>query len=230
MEAIILAGGMGTRLRSVVSALPKPMAPVRNVPFLSYIFEYLLKQNVKKVILSTGYKHEEIESFYGKKYKSINIIYSIEKTPLGTGGAIKMAFEYVEQEEVFILNGDTYFDVDFKALLNKHKQERNDLTVALKPMRNYDRYGSVITESNRIIEFKEKIYMHEGLINGGIYAAESSLASKLPNMDSFSFEKEFLEKSCALKFGYFIADTFFIDIGIPEDYDKAQRKLNLLNE
>ena len=112
MEAIVLAGGLGTRLRSVVSELPKPMAPVGDKPFLEYILKYLKKNGIDKVVLSVGYKWETIKEYFGDSFEDIELVYSIENEPLGTGGAIKQAMEYVSDVNVFIVNGDTFFDID----------------------------------------------------------------------------------------------------------------------
>lgn len=226
MEAIILAGGLGTRLRSVVPDLPKPMAPIGNRPFLSYIFDYLHKQGVSRVILSTGYKHEVIEAYFGNQYKDISIYYSIENQPLGTGGAIKQALDLTCENEVFILNGDTFFHVNLKQLANHHRKLNSDLTLTLKPMENFDRYGVVITSGNRVVQFEEKKYVEKGNINGGVYLAHRSLFNNVNLPDKFSFETDFMEKYLQrFSFNAFLSEGYFIDIGIPEDYEKAQMEM-----
>jgi D-glycero-alpha-D-manno-heptose 1-phosphate guanylyltransferase len=169
-EAIILAGGLGTRLRSVVNDIPKPMAEVCGKPFLSYILDFLIKYGIKRVILSVGYKWEAIREFFGEQYKSINLVYAIEYEPLGTGGAIKNALKYVRDTEVFILNGDTLFNIDLSVFYSLHKNKNSNLSIALKKMNFTERYGSVkIDENNRIIDFSEKAQKFNILINGGIY-------------------------------------------------------------
>ena len=220
MEAIVLAGGLGTRLRSVVSDVPKPMAPINNKPFLEYILEFLHNQNIKKVILSVGYKWEVIKDYFGDKYKNIELIYNIEKERLGTGGAIKDSLQYVENENVYVLNGDTFFDID----LSKIKLEDNLIEIALKKMENFDRYGVVEIDKNRYIQkFKEKSYYQEGLINGGIYLLRKNLFKNFDLSAKFSFE-EFLENNFQkLKAKGKVFDRYFIDIGIPQDYEKAKR-------
>lgn len=226
MKAIILAGGLGTRLRTVVSDLPKPMAPIGNRPFLAYLFDYLENQGVNKVILSTGYKHEVIENYFGNQYQRISILYSREEEPLGTGGAIKKAFEKVEDENVFILNGDTFFAVNLMEMKSNHLNSQVDLTIALKPLENFDRYGVVLTAGNRITAFKEKGYQKIGNINGGIYLANQSLFEGLTLPAKFSFEKDVLEEQVNYKqFSSYVTDSYFIDIGIPQDYEKAQKEL-----
>ena len=220
MEAIVLAGGLGTRLRSVVSDVPKPMAPINNKPFLEYILEFLNNQNVKKVILSVGYKWEVIKYYFGDKYKSIKLIYNVEKERLGTGGAIKDSLKYAENENVYILNGDTFFDID----LSKMKLKDNLIEIALKKMENFDRYGVVeIDKSGYIQKFKEKSYYQEGFINGGIYLLKKDIFKNFDLPTKFSFE-EFLESNFKnLKAKGRVFNGYFIDIGIPEDYEKAKR-------
>lgn len=228
MEAIILAGGFGSRLKSVVPNIPKPMALINDKPFLGYLFEYLLRNNVCKVILSVGYKYESIIEYFGTRYKDITIAYSIEDEPLGTGGGIKKALELVHSDNVFILNGDTFFDISLDCLQRKHIDNDADLTLSLKPMKAYDRYGTVIVEMDRVISFEEKQFKNSGNINGGIYIAKSTLFDKIDLPTKFSFELDFMENYVeSLKIYTYSADRYFIDIGIPEDYEKARRELPL---
>lgn len=221
MEAIILAGGFGTRLSDIVSDVPKPMASVNSQPFLKYIFNYLLENGVKHVILAIGYKAETIQEFFGDFYQDIKVTYSIEGTPLGTGGAIKKALECCKDEEVFIVNGDTYFDVNLKEMKNFHREKKSYLTVAIKSMSDFDRYGSVIVKDNKIVQFVEKKKTIQGKINGGTYLLNQKIFDSMKR-DFFSFEKVILENG-----GYeiyaFESNGYFIDIGIPEDYYKAQK-------
>lgn len=223
MECIILAGGMGTRLRSVVSDVPKCMAPVAGKPFLYYLFTTLIESGFTHIILSLGYKHEVIEEWIASGSLPIAISSVTEDTPLGTGGAVKLALSRANEEEVFILNGDTFFEVSFTDMLTLHKQTRSAATLALKEMRQFDRYGVVDIEmpSNRILRFHEKQYCESGLINGGIYLINRRELDGYPA--KFSLEKDFFEKqlSSSTLSGY-ISNGYFIDIGIPEDYERAQ--------
>ncbi|MBF8984852.1 nucleotidyltransferase family protein [Lutibacter sp. B2] len=226
MEAIILAGGFGTRLRSVVSTVPKPMAPIEDKPFLVYILGKLNKQNVKKIIFAVGYKYEVIKDYFKDKYKDMEIVYSIEDEPLGTGGAIKKALKMTNSDNVFVLNGDTFFDIELKQLLSQHVRKDADITMALKPMRDFKRYGTVIVSNDRIISFEEKKYKKKGKINGGIYVINRKIFNKIKMMENFSFENDFVIKHIDhLKLYGFISDTYFIDIGIPKDYKKVQIEL-----
>lgn len=223
MECIILAGGMGTRLRSVVSDVPKCMAQVAGHPFLHYLIETLTETGFNHIILSLGYKHEIIEDWIRSNPFPIKISTVIEETPLGTGGAVKLALSKVTTDEVFILNGDTFFNVNYPEMHNLHKQTHASATVALKKMEKFDRYGVVNLESqgNRILCFNEKQYCESGLINGGIYLINRHELKNFP--DKFSLEKDFFETAVhtSTLSGY-ISESYFIDIGIPEDYERAQ--------
>lgn len=224
MEAIILAGGFGTRLSSVVSDVPKPMAPINGKPFLELLLEDLEKKGINRVILAIGYKKEVIKDYFKDKYRSIEIIYSEETTLLGTGGAIKQALEKVIEDDVFIINGDTFFDVDLKEMYKFHKKNGSKLTLAVKEMEKFDRYGSLILKEDKIIRFEEKKYIEKGYINGGIYLINKYILKNI-HKENFSFEKEILENEeiGIEKYGY-ISDSYFIDIGIPEDYYQFKRK------
>jgi D-glycero-alpha-D-manno-heptose 1-phosphate guanylyltransferase len=231
-EAIILAGGLGTRLRSVVSDLPKCMAPVAGRPFLDHVIEYLLKQRIDKIILSVGYKSEMIIKHVNEKYPMLDAQFSIEEEPLGTGGAVRLACGLVKEKNVLILNGDTLFKVDIQQLQAFHGSKDADCTIALKPMQHFDRYGIVeLDEDNRISNFKEKQPYESGLINGGVYAldAERFLHVDLPQ--KCSFEKDYLEQFYTDRkmFGL-VQYVYFIDIGIPEDFERAQGELRIRNE
>ena len=160
-EAIILAGGFGTRLASVVD-VPKPMAPINDIPFLEYLLNYLSKYNITKVHLALGYKHEVISTYFGATFKAIKLNYVIEDTPLGTGGAIKKALIHVESEAVFIINGDTFFDVDLLEMGHYFDQKEASVMLALKPMQNFDRYGVVeLNEEDGIWLLRRKNFVRK---------------------------------------------------------------------
>lgn len=227
MEAIILAGGLGTRLQGVIGNYPKCMAPVNGKPFLSYVFEYLDSQKCTRVILSLGYKHDVIIDWLKTQDLSFELDYLIEYEPLGTGGGIQAAMEEAAADDVAVLNGDTLFMVDLQAQLKFHTEKNATTTLALKKMHQFDRYGIVNTDAGGVItSFEEKQYREEGLINGGIYMINKAafLEKKLP--ERFSFEKDYLEPFAKEKKFYgFECDSYFIDIGIPEDYNRAQEEL-----
>lgn len=223
-ECIVLAGGLGTRLRSVVADKPKCMAPVGKHPFLYYLLKYLQEQGITHVILSLGYKSEQVIDWCKEANLDIEISFVIEEEPLGTGGGILLAMSKVKGNAFFITNGDTFFGVPLNELYNFHRQKQSALSLALKPMYQFERYGSVeLDENDRITAFLEKQFREEGLINGGIYLTSKQYLQSLGLPQQFSFEKEVLEKSKAL-YG-FISDTYFIDIGVPDDYARVQTEL-----
>jgi len=250
-EAIILAGGLGTRLSSVVPDLPKCLAPVNRKPFIIYVIDHLQKQGIEKFIFSLGYKHEMIAEYlnsFQEKLKTQNselrtlnspftthrspfsIHYSIEDEPLGTGGAIKLACSVAKEKNILVVNGDTLFKVDVMKLFHFHISNDAHCTLSLKPMKEFDRYGVVeLYPDNRIKDFKEKKYYHEGMINGGVYMLNVNKFLEENLSTKFSFEKDYLEKFSEQRrmFGA-VQDEYFIDIGIPEDYAKAQ--IELVNE
>ncbi|MEP6675714.1 MAG: nucleotidyltransferase family protein [Ferruginibacter sp.] len=230
-EVIILAGGLGTRLRSVVADQPKCMAAVDGKPFLHYVISWLEQQGINKFIFSLGYKHELIEDYIKDQYSNLNVQYAIEQEPLGTGGAIKLACAKSTEKNVLIVNGDTLFSIDVLALAALHERHQADCTIALKPMVDFERYGVVtLDDKGKISSFKEKKFYASGLINGGIYALNVESFLKKPFPDKFSFEKNYLEQYYNERKMYgLVQDKYFIDIGIPEDYARAQHELKIKN-
>ncbi len=225
-EAIILAGGAGTRLRSEVSDLPKPMAPVAGRPFLEWLLDYLQAQGVSRVVLSTGYMHEKIASHFKDGYKGLDIVHSVEEVPLGTGGAIVLACQHVRANPAFVINGDTLFRVDLQAMLVTHKSTYSKLTMALKPLTDVFRYGSVRTQNDRIVAFSEKGERGPGLINGGVCIIEREVLRDFPPGRRFSFESDLLQPGLDTVAPVpFVSDDYFIDIGVPEDYRRAQTEI-----
>jgi len=224
--AIILAGGFGTRLQSVISDLPKPMAPVNGVPFLDYQLNYLKHFGIKEVIISTGYLSEKIRDHYQNRFNNLQIKYSHEQQPLGTGGGIRMAMEMAENSELLVLNGDSFFDVNISDFFSLHHKSNTQFSLALRKVANASRYGTIeLDESNDIISFKEKSGLSaSGLINGGVYILNrESFLKNTPAQTNFSIEKDFFEKQIGkLSIKGFEFEGYFIDIGIPEDYTKAQ--------
>jgi D-glycero-alpha-D-manno-heptose 1-phosphate guanylyltransferase len=226
-EAIILAGGLGTRLRSVVPDLPKCMAPVNDTPFLSYVINHLQKQGIKHFIFSLGYKSEAIVAFIEKDFPHLLFKTCIEDEPLGTGGAIKKALCMAKEKSVLVTNGDTLFKVDVTLLAGFHALSGAECTLSLKPMKNFDRYGVVEVDTDHLVKsFLEKQHYECGLINGGVYAIHKHrfLEENLP--EKFSFEKDYMEQYYKKRriMGV-VQDEYFIDIGIPEDYARAQSEL-----
>lgn len=231
-EAIVLAGGLGTRLQHVLPDIPKCMAPIKGKPFLTFVLDYLENQNIDKVILSVGYRKEHIINYFGKSYRSLKIIYSIENEPLGTGGAIKQALDYCSDKLAYIVNGDTCFKPDLAAMSNLHQKAEVDITVAVKYMADTSRYGLVVADQNgKIVEFREKDKLSAGgWINGGIYLIKKTVFDTF-QQQKFSIENDVFKVLCdKLNLQAFQTDAFFLDIGIPEDYDRAQILLNTASE
>lgn len=223
MECIILAGGMGTRLQSVVSDVPKCMAPVAGHPFLYYLITSLIEAGFNHIIFALGYKHEIIEEWIEANAFPINISTVTEDAPLGTGGAVRLALSKAETNEIFVLNGDTFFGVRYPEMLSLHKSTQSAVTVALKRMKKFDRYGVVDIElpTSRILCFNEKQYCESGLINGGVYLINRHELDNFPM--KFSLEKDFFETAVRTStLSGYISEGYFIDIGIPEDYERAQ--------
>jgi len=223
-QAIVLAGGLGTRLRDTIPDLPKCMAPVDGRPFLSFVIDALRMQGIEKFVFALGYKAHVILQYLKTAYPTLNYTSVIESEPLGTGGAIQLAIEKITTENTLVANGDTLFKINLTSISHLHHQNKAECTLALKTMQNFDRYGVVeINEAAQIISFEEKQFYEEGLINGGAYLLnkEKFLARPLPF--KFSFEKDFLEKYCVeKKFFGSVQTGYFIDIGVPADYRQAE--------
>ena len=226
-ECILLAGGLGTRLRSVVAELPKCMAPVAGRPFIDHVIDYFLSQGIEKFILALGYKSEVIIEHVTSKYPALQVKFSIEDEPLGTGGAILQAVKLCSSEIAIVTNGDTMYKVDLAAAENALNLSTAACTLLLKPMENFSRYGVVeINTDNRITAFKEKQQYDAGLINGGVYLLHVPRFLKEDFPQKFSFEKEYLETLYPQRKMFGLPqDAYFIDIGIPEDFQRAQEEL-----
>ena len=228
MEAIILAGGKGTRLKSVIKNIPKPMAPINNRPFIGYLFLWLKRQNIRHIILSVGFKYRSILNYYCEKYEDIMLTYSIEKEALGTGGGIKNAFAHCSVEDIIVMNGDTFFNIDLNELVNYHHEKSSDITIALKPIFNSNRYDSVeLNFEDRIVNFNKMNIDTHCLINAGIYVLKKKKCMEIfSNFNIFSFEQDILQTHLInMRIFGKIFNEYFIDIGIPEDYMKAQTEL-----
>lgn len=227
MEVIILAGGLGTRLRSAIgNEIPKCMAPVAERPFLWHLLKYLTRFDVTRVILSVGHLREVIFDWIEKVKGEFpfEFDFAVEETPLGTGGGIKLAMTHIKGDDAIVLNGDTFFDVDLENFLALHKSKSAAISLALKPMKQFERYGTVEKDSENIITaFREKQYCESGNINGGVYCINKNRI-EWPNNEKFSMEKDVFEPSVSKKNMYaFDFGGYFIDIGIPEDYAKANK-------
>jgi D-glycero-alpha-D-manno-heptose 1-phosphate guanylyltransferase len=231
LKALILAGGFGSRLQSVVSDVPKPMAKVAGRPFLEWVLDYCLEAGIKETIISVGYLAEKITTHFKNEYKGLKIKYAVESSPLGTGGAMRFALDAEDPEsDWLVLNGDTLFKCNIQKLYEFYKSTQADMLIALRRMHYFDRYGVVeIDKKGRILKFREKQFCTEGLINGGVYIFKAALLQKyFDNSVPFSFEKDFMEQYLSeLYFFGLEQEGYFIDIGIPEDFEKANLELGV---
>lgn len=226
-EAIVLAGGFGTRLAHVVPDVCKPMAPVAGRPFLRFIMDQLAAAGFDRAVVADGYRREQIEGFFGPAYRGMAIEYSPEDTPLFTGGAVKRALSRCDSDWVFVLNGDTWLDVDFAAMEAAacDAPEVVSSVIAVKRMHDFERYGTVDVDSDgTLTAFHEKRPCKEGLINAGVYLLRRDALNSMP--EKFSLESDYFER--VVGDGALHAagcSGGFIDIGVPEDYELAQTML-----
>jgi D-glycero-alpha-D-manno-heptose 1-phosphate guanylyltransferase len=226
MEAILLAGGLGTRLAGRLNGVPKPMAPVAGRPFLEILLNQLKRAGCTRVLLSVGHLHTTIESHFGSSWRGMRLDYVIEDSPLGTGGAIRAALSRASEESVLALNGDTYLQADYAALLAFHNSEAAEMTMAVTHQADIARYGGVLAEGKRIVGFQEKGQSGPGWINAGAYVLDRNLHWPESLPDKFSFEADFLAAEIGrLVTAAYRVEGFFLDIGVPEDLDRAQFEL-----
>jgi D-glycero-alpha-D-manno-heptose 1-phosphate guanylyltransferase len=222
MEAIVLAGGLGTRLRGVVNDVPKPMAPVQGRPFLCFVLDRLIEGGVSTAVFAAGYRHEVLRSYFGDDYRGLALAYSVEAEPLGTGGAIRLAWDSIGAHDVFVLNGDTYLEVDYRAMLASHANATAMLTLAVCHVSDAGRYGLLELAGDSVSGFAEKGRSGPGWINAGTYLLGSALRARFPAAGAFSFERDLLTRDvAALRPHVFRSAGPFIDIGTPEDYARA---------
>ena len=221
-EAIILAGGFGTRLQSVIRDIPKPMSSVGERPFLEFLLKQLSLSGFSRTVLSVGYKHEVISNHFGSSFESMQLDYCVEDTPLGTGGAIAAAMQQTESDDVLVLNGDSILLASLPYFYDFHRTQGSPISIALKEEKDFDRYGAVILDGNKVARFEEKKHVAKGVFNAGMYWLHASVRDCLLRLPTpFSIEKEIFEKQIFPISGCVFHD-YFIDIGIPEDYARAQ--------
>jgi D-glycero-alpha-D-manno-heptose 1-phosphate guanylyltransferase len=225
--AIVLVGGKGTRLASVVSEVPKPMAPIAGHPFLDYLIDYLKFEGICHLVLSVGYKADVIKNHYGSGEKfGLQIDYVDELEPLGTGGAAKLAAANLGLDEFWLVNGDTLAEVSLKAAEAAFKADSTARAlVVVRSVDNVDRFGSIELSSNRVVSMREKGKVGAGLVNAGIYILTADILSEM-DANVFSLEEVTLPK--LVQSNSLIAYTtegYFMDIGIPESYELAQTQI-----
>lgn len=226
IPAIVLAGGLGTRLRSVVSDAPKVLAPVAGRPFLEHLLARLAASGCDRVVLAVGYLREQIHQRIGARIDGMTIDYSIEESPLGTGGALRKALQLLKSPRALVLNGDTWMQVDYGRLIAAHEAARCRLTVTVVHVTDVARYGAVeISPDGRISRFAEKGERRPGEINGGTYVVERDLLERGDLPFVFSFEQFLVRQCLEVRPLAFRTDGPFIDIGIPSDYALAENLL-----
>lgn len=225
ISAFILAGGLGTRLRPVVTDRPKVLADVNGRPFLEHLLDQLEEYGLHRVVLCTGYLGEQIEAKFGAMYKGLKLEYSRETEPLGTGGALRLAASRLAAGPALVLNGDSFCRLDFRDFLKFHVSHRAAISLAVTEVQDISRYGAVdLGPEGRITRFEEKgAKTGTGLINAGVYLIQRDVIVSIPQNTMISLEKEVLSPTIGVGLYGFIAEGGFIDIGIPSDYVAAQR-------
>lgn len=222
-EAIVLVGGLGTRLRAVVPDLPKPLAPVAGRPFLAWVMDQLAGNGIRHVVLATGYMSDVVEAAIGASWRGMQVEYSVEQHALGTGGAVRQACQRLRGNAVHVLNGDTYLDYSAAGIADAVSESGANIGVALARVDDVARYGAVECDSGRITRFREKGGSGPGYVNAGCYFLGSKAIAALPQLEAYSFETEVLVPMTAAGSVCGYADTRgFIDIGVPDDYLRAQ--------
>lgn len=221
MQAVLLAGGLGTRLRSVVNDRPKPMALIENKPFMEYVVHELSRHGITDIIFAVGYKGSMVEEYFkdGKDF-GVRVSYSYEEEPLGTAGAIKLAGKMIEDEKFFVLNADTFYQIDYSRLVSLGEEKALDMSLVLREVPDVSRYGEAVLSDHMLTGFNEKTSeSRPGTINGGVYLMTKPLLQEIPE-GKVSLENDMIPKWLkeGRRLGGFVNDGYFIDIGIPEDY------------
>ena len=223
MQAILLAGGLGTRLQSVVNDRPKPMALIQEKPFMEYVIHELGKHGITDIIFAVGYKGSMVEEYFkdGAGY-GINVSYAYEEELLGTAGAIKNAGKFVSEDRFFVLNADTFYQIDYSRIIKLQQEEKLDMALVLRKVPDVSRYGEALLKDGMLTAFNEKTTeSRPGTINGGIYLMKKELLSDIPD-GKVSLENEMIPKWLkeGKRLGGIVNDGYFIDIGVPADYFK----------
>jgi len=228
MEAIVLAGGLGTRLRSTVPDLPKAMAPVCGRPFLEILLSALSAKGCRRVVLSLGHLADSVQDHFGLSFAGMEIAYEVEPRPLGTGGALRNSLRRCEADHVLVVNGDTYLNLEVAQVEARWRQGKRPIIIA-REVEDTSRFGRLITENDRLIGFTAQGKYGKGLINAGHYLLPRDIVRFFPAAEVFSLENDFLvtaTRTCP--FEVFTSRGEFIDIGVPEDYFRAQTELSRL--
>ncbi len=226
MEAIVLAGGFGTRLASVVQGVPKVLAPVGKRPFLELLLRRLKLRGMQRVILSVGYMASMIRECFGEQFEGMELAYAIEDEPLGTGGATLRALTMAHCDTVFVMNGDTFVDLDYAAMLSHHIALEGIASIAAANADDCARYGRMITREERVVGFTEKGHSGPGQISVGTYVMNRDMFAPYHMPAAFSLEQDFFVPHIKqVRPLAFVTSGYFIDIGVPEDLARAQGEL-----
>jgi len=233
--ALVLAGGFGERLRESYDRGPKVLAPVAGRSFLEYLLVWLRNSGIKRVVLCIGYKGTQLREWLGDGHEfGLNVDYSSEDTPLGTAGALKHAERLVNSDLFFAMNGDSFLDVNLCAMYQHHISHSAFATLAVTPQSDSGRYGSVqLNSKGEIVGFTEKAAVQGGerravssiLINGGIYLCQRRFLELIPLDKAVSIEKDVFPRLTDGRLHGFMSNSYFIDIGVPADYKRAQSEL-----
>ncbi len=228
MQAILLAGGLGKRLRSVVNDRPKPMAWIEGKPFMEYVVHELSRYEITDIVFAVGYKGSMVEEFFGDgRAFGIKASYAYEEELLGTAGAIKNAGNYIHEDWFFVLNADTFYSLDYRRLLKVRDKRNLDFALVLRQVPDVSRYGRAVLVQDMLVEFNEKTTESvPGTINGGVYLMRKKLLDEIPQ-GKVSLENEMIPRWLSMekderRLGGIVNDGYFIDIGIPEDYYRFQ--------
>lgn len=225
MEAIVLAGGFGTRLRELVKDLPKPMAPVASKPFLEILLGALARKGFQRVVLSLGFMADKVVAHFGDTFAGMELAYVVEEQPLGTGGAVRLALSGCQQDHVYVFNGDTFLDLEVDTVESLW-QDRHHPIIVGREVPDTVRYGRLLTADGHVTGFTEKGVAGPGLINAGCYVFDRAQLDDFALNKVFSLEADFLADAVRqMTVDVFVTEGLFIDIGIPEDYVRAQTLL-----
>jgi len=233
IPVLILAGGLGTRLRPVFDSGPKSMAPIGDRPFLEYLLLQVSRAGFHKLLLCVGYGQSQIEEWAGNGTKwGLRIRYSLEPEPRGTAGAVKLAAEFIDNDAFVVLNGDSFLAVDLRKMVEMHLESSAWATIALARVQESTRYGTVVlSPQGQIKAFLEKSTAGASacsgghLVNGGVYVFKKSVLNMVPELKTVSLEREVFPQLLVKGVKGFIADGYFIDIGLPDDFKRAQTEL-----
>jgi len=229
LTAVILAGGLGTRLRSVVADRPKVLAEVRGKPFLAYLLDQIAAAGAREVVLCTGYLGEQVQAIFGESYGSLHLVYSQESSQLGTAGALRLALPLLQSDSVLVMNGDSVCDVNLLPFFSWHFRQKADATLLVTKTPDTSRYGRVQLDADgRVLSFEEKGGNRApGWINAGIYLLKPSLLLEIPETGAVSLEREMFPTWIGRGFYGYRSEGRFLDIGTPESYAEAEQFLTV---